>query len=864
MAIFVLDKERKNGYNQGMENTTKQKLNTMKRFFKSEYPYFLACGLVLGVYLFMLILRQVYPFGSYTVASYDLSAQICPFIEHIFDAWKGRSTPLFSYAIGGGADMFGSLAYFIFSPFTPLFLIFGEGMVSEAAGVVIGCKLLTLAAIGVWFARTQFGLSPLVSAFLGVLYAYCGYTFVANTYINWMDLLMYTPFAVWAFKKMLTTGNFWLFSVFIAACVYTSFSIACFSMFTVYPVLVAYSFFCIKKEDRAGYITRLSLAFGCAILMAMPVLLPSLIAYLRAGRGGSFLKDALYGFSSNGFNTEGYLNKTSGALEAKFSYIFTDGILLILTCVYFFRSKLKTGLSRFMLTAGIFTLIPVVVDESMLLLNMGSYMSYALRFGFLNSLYFFAGACMGLQGLQVFQQEKEVGPCLQRKRIAPIVYGIACGTLLLGMAVFFGCGYHIKAADWFEGDTASAIKNFAGRFAHSIGGIFAVAIYLGCAMLILGVGCILVSRKKLPIRLVGIFTAALVVFHGVFFNQQLVDGNYNSHNLRTQHYTDFARELEAQDDGFYRVRDYGNWFSSNIGFEGDTYAHTAFSSMLDKDNFPVAVLFGYSGNGQNISRGNGGNIFGDSFWGYKYVIVPKDSKETADGRSWYRPVMVQKDGKSEQLSADGMYIYENLHVFPTAMVIDNGEYRFVTDNSTYENRLKNQLALYHFLGGSESVESLTGGQVRVLSQKLWKNGGEVEVSAGKVSAKVSAKEGQYLMVPFAAIEGYRVFVNGQEAELCDNDLKFLCVGLQEGENTVEFVYESPYDEYMLVGLALGMLALGLVLLLDKKTAFFKKSSKAISIAGIGLAGVVVALFFLFPMQLFSSKWVVMFFGLFGV
>ena len=861
-AIFVLDKWREKGYNQGMENTQMQKLYKMKRFFKSGAPYFLSCGLVLGMYLYMLILRQVYPFGPYTVASYDLSAQICPFIEHIFDAWKGRSTPLFSYAIGGGADMFGSLAYFIFSPFSPLFLIFGEGMVSEAAGIVVGCKLLVLAAIGVWFARTQFRLSPLLSACLGVLYTYCGYTFVANTYINWMDLLMYTPLAVWAFRKMLKTGSFWQFSALMAACVYTSFSIACFSMFTVYPVLVAFAFFCVKKEDRAGYITRLSLAFACAILMALPVLLPSLIAYLRAGRGGSFFQESMYGFSENGFWAEGYLDKTVVALEAKLSYIFTDGILLVLTCVYFFRSKLKTGLSRFMLIAGIFTLVPVLVDESMLLLNMGSYMSYALRFGFLNSVYFFAGACMGLQGLQVFQKEKKRGACLQRKSIMPIVYGVICGALLLGMSVFFGDGHHIKAAELFEDSVADAIRNFAGRFAHSIGGIFAVAIYLGCVMLILGVGCILVSRRKLPIRLVGIFAAALVVFHGVFFNQQLVDGNYNSHNLRTQQYTDFARALEEEDDGFYRVRDYGNWFSANIGFEGDTYAHTAFSSMLDKDNFPVAVLFGYATNGKNISRGNGGNIFGDSLWGYKYVIVPKESKTVADGRSWYRPVMVEKDGKSVQLAAGGMYVYENLHVFPTAMVINDGEFRFVTDNSTYENRVKNQLALYQFLGGSKQVQSLTGGYVKILSQKLWKNGGEVEVTANAVKAQVSAKAGQYLMVPFAAIDGYRVFVNGKEAELCDNDLQFLCVSLEEGENTVEFVYESPYGGYMLLALLLGGILLCLLGIILTDTRFFTQYSRVISLMGVCVAGALVAVFFVLPTGVCLAKWATMLIGLF--
>ena len=845
-----------------MENTQTAQLHKTNGFWKSAYPYFLSCGVVVGLYLFMLIFRRVYPFGPYTVASYDLSAQICPFIEHLFDVFKGRSDLLYSNAIGGGADMFGSLAYFIFSPFSPLFLIFGEGMVAEAAGVVIACKLATLALVGVWFAATQFHLSPFLCACLGVLYAYSGYTFVANTYINWMDLLMYAPFVVWAFRRMLKTGSFWSFSALMAACIYTSFSIACFSMFTVYPALVAYAFFCVKKTSRLRLITYLSLGFGCAILMALPVLLPSLLCYMQAGRGGSFFADMLFGFSADGFSSSEYLGKTVSALEAKLSYLFTDGVLVMLTCVYFFRSGLKTRLSKFMLTAGILTLVPVLVDESMLLLNMGSYMSYALRFGFLNTLYFFAGACLGLRGIQVFKKEKTRGACLRRKSLAPIFYGLLCGGLLLGMTVFFGFGYHLKAADWFEGNVAEAIRGFAARFAHSIGGIFAVGIYFVCVLLIVGVGCILVSRKKVPMRAVGVFAALLVVFHGVFFNQQLVDGNYSAHNLRTQHYTDFARTLDEQDDGFYRVRDYGNYFSSNIGFEGDTYAYTAFSSMLDKDNLPVAVMFGYSTNGKNISRGNGGNIFGDSLLGYKYVVVPEESKATADGRSWYRAVTVEKNGQAQQLSADGLYVYENLHVFPSAMVLEDGEFRFVADNATYENRMQNQLALYRFLGGSQEVESLTGGHIRVLSQKLWQNGGEVEVYTNGVSATVSAQAGQYLMVPFAAIDGYRVFVNGVETELCGNDLSFLCVALQEGENRVEFVYESPYGEYALWGFLLGAILLCVLGIILTDTRFFTQYSGIIGVVGVCLAGGLVAVFFALPTGVCLAKWCMMLVGLF--
>ena len=615
-----------------------EKLNKVKSFFQKFYPYFASCGLVLALYLALLIMSEIYPFGDYSIASYDLSAQICPFIEHIFDVLKGRSSLFYSHAIAGGADMFGSLAYFIVSPFSPLFLAFGEGMVAEAAVLVLGLKIVLLAFVGTWFASTQFHIHKIACACVGVLYAYCGYTFVANTYINWLDILLYMPFLVWAFKRLVQTEKFWAFSALMAGCVYASFSIACFSMFTVYPVLVAYAFFCIEKDKRLRFIAYLSLSFVCAILIALPILLPSLLSFMRAGRGGSLFTEMFYGFSENGFNTDGYLTKWVNSLEAKLSYILSDAVLVVLTFVYFFRSKLKTGLSKFMLVAGIFTLLPTIVDESMLLMNMGSYLSYALRFGFLNAIYFTGGACLGLNGLELFKSEekyseligaecveigepdlsktpKKVGAGIRRKNFAPLIYGILCGVLFVAAAIFFAFDYHIKIADAFTDSTvANAIKSFSGRFAHSIGGIFAVGIFFGVVLLIFGSGIALKAAGKLPMRMVSLFAVALVVFHAVFFNMVLVSDNRSSQNINWGYYGDLVatiKEIEDEDTPLYRVRDYDNKYTANIGFEGESYVFTAFSSMLDKNNFAAPVLFGYSGNGKNISRGNGGNIFGE-------------------------------------------------------------------------------------------------------------------------------------------------------------------------------------------------------------------------------------------------------------
>ena len=126
-------------------------------FFDRNYALIFAPIFVLALYLVGLAMYGVYPFGNkYTAASYDLSAQICPFVEHLFDVMQGKSTLTFSYAIVGGADVTGTFLYFFISPFSFLFLIFGDGKVAHASSIVMMCKLMTIAFAGSWFAKKQF------------------------------------------------------------------------------------------------------------------------------------------------------------------------------------------------------------------------------------------------------------------------------------------------------------------------------------------------------------------------------------------------------------------------------------------------------------------------------------------------------------------------------------------------------------------------------------------------------------------------------------------------------------------------------------------------------------------------------------
>jgi uncharacterized membrane protein YfhO len=184
---------------------------------------------------------------------------------------------------------------------------------------------------------------------------------------------------------------------------------------------------------------------------------------------------------------------------------------------------------------------------------------------------------------------------------------------------------------------------------------------------------------------------------------------------------------------------------------------------------------------------------------------------------------------------------------------------FVSENiNNRTNRKKNQAALYEYLRGENLLEFTKSEFVTVksateLSEYLWDKAADVEVGAGKITARVTAEAGEALFLNFVASKGYTVTVNGKKAELIDNDLKFLSVALEEGENEVVFTYSSPYVTYMAYGAGGALIALLAVAFVVKKTKLMDVLANFISWAGIALAFAVTAFFMIFPTCVFIIK-----------
>ncbi len=861
------------------------KLHKVGEWLRKNYALFCAPLLVGALYLLALIAFGVYPFGDkYTAASYDLSAQIAPFIEHLFDVFDGKSTLSFSYAVVGGADLTGTFLYFFISPFSLLFLVFGDGKVAHAASIVMLCKLLAISFAGAWFAKKLFKSIPEYFCLaVGVVYAYCGYTFVANTYINWLDFLIYLPFCAWAFVRFVKTGKIFAFSLLAACNIYTCFSIACFSMFTVFPALIAYAIFCVKKEERSPFIARLCLSFAVAILLALPVLLPALGSYSVSARGGTLFENLWKGFTlSEGglpdeFNSSAFIDNYSKSLYAKWSYIVADSLFVLLTLAWFIKRGLRDNFAKFMLTAGILTLLPVLVDESMNLLNMGSYMSYALRFGFLNSLYFLGGACLFLEEWSLClsnvceeKREEKEGGMYAYKRIfekKTIFYTVGLSifvALIVGFLIWFTVGESYKGFLKLFGIKSDS---FSAVFAHSLGGLEVITVLFLAVGLVMLVGGLLIKGKKVSPRLLSILLLVVVGVQVCFYNNQLVLGNRSTQHQTLGDYQKICAELNGREEGYFRVKDYDDELTACAPLTGGSNSFSVFSSVIDEDNFATFQLFGYAGNGKNTfksghntSKKNRSDEFGDSFLGYKYFVSTKnDLHRQGSTKSYVKPVYVKnEEGNDVHLREGKLFAYENTIVFPLGYKVE-GSYSFAVENKNNSiNRKLNQQALYKYLRG-EDLEEKTGysfvtpSSAAELSEYLRAKAAEVEVSAGKITAKVNAAAGESLLLNFVAAKGYSVTVNGRKAELVDNDLKFLLVELDEGENEVVFTYTSPYGKQALWGLVVGLVGLFAVWFAVKRTKITEGLVPVIAWAGIALALAVFAFFMLFPTTVFCSK-----------
>ncbi len=707
-----------------------------------------ACAFIVvfisGLFAVLLKVNGVYPFGDDVISSYDMLAQVAPFIEHFFDVIDGKSSLFYTYAIAGGADVFGTLAYCCVSPFTFLFLLFGKGNVYYGTSIILPLKIACVGVSGYLYLRARFKkVSPIMRVSLALSYAFCGYLFVSNTYINWVDILIWLPIAAYGFKKMIDGGGRWVFILGLCLIIYTCFSIACFSLLLVYPIAILYCLIVLPKEKRQKGIVDLVVALVITVGISLPLLIPALFAFLSSGRG----QGLFYGL---------FDEIKADPLYYKLSYIFTDGLTLTLTFVYFVKNGVKRPIDRFLVVSALITLLPVLCDECCIMLNFGTYYSYALRFGFLNGFFF-----LFVAGLYVdeFKPSDSTRCARSGKKVSmlradgsfnvKIIWSVVLSVVCVGALI--GGAFLCVAA---QNDKIE--KYFSSRFAHSLGGLEVTAIVFAIVAIIVLLTVILVKFKNIFPRVASVIMLVIVCGQCAFYGENLVYGNVKQTDDfdRIGVLTDYVQTLDGGDVA--RVKLYSDYVTADMPFTLHTNSYSVFSSVIDDRNFRAQRFFDYGGNGTNTIKSYNGSFFGDCLLGNEYYITKsayaERNYEKVDG---YDKI---SDGKGGYLDVGEYRLYKNVYAFPHAFVT-GGVADFVSVDTLYDE----YEAILKTLGGDEyGVES-----VEIKSSSVV----EKEDGGFRISFTRTSGGGYYFFVLSPEL------ANGAEYSLGSSDSRF-----EVGEN----------------------------------------------------------------------------------
>ncbi len=709
-----------------MSNTTTFK-NKLDKTINKLGIYFLLTLVVYAIFFMFLKGSGAYPFGDLSISNYDYLAQTAPFMEHFYDVFTGKTSLFYSFNVMGGADLFQSLAFMMLSPFTPLFLLFGRTNTIYAISFILPLKISAIGWSAIYYIRKRFSNIGSVATFaIAIIYAYCGYAITANTYINWMDFLIYLPLIALGFKKLVDTGSVKLHAISSACLIYTCFSIASFSYFLIFPIYFIYLVMMVEKEKRKKVATDIIISTVYTILMALPLLIPCLISSASSSRNTSLFANLDQDISRGIKNT-----------YVKLTYIVSDTFLVIFGLIYIIKNR-KSKMGKFLFVSGIVIMFPVLVDEACYLLNAGSYNSYALRFGFLNAFYSLFTCCLFLEKFDfktlfnkevLSSQTEEQSTQTEGKMSAkdaflsfPIVRFIkthyknkkfiisivatALMTVITSVLSYKLWSLYKNADELHINDMRSG--EFASQFAHSEGGFSVIIWIFAFAVILTFCAYLLYKHKLLTAKVLSAILAIFAISQSAFYIGSTIDGNlFNP--IRYDTYETYINELKKDDKDFnyYRVKDYKEYVNNNVSLIYGTRGLTVFSSNMDVDSFKTTNYFHYTemSDGINNATSKGKDLFGDCLLGYKYWYMfkndaddrnfgyeNKEGNNSPDFRDYLKAIdMGTVDDNSE------FTMYENLYAFPSA---------FWTTSDTPldmkgEDYCEDLDELYHFLGGKE-------------------------------------------------------------------------------------------------------------------------------------------------------------------
>lgn len=543
--------------------------------------------------------RQMVPFGKSSLLTVDLGQQYIDFFAYFRNSILHHPSSLFySFSKGLGGEMWGTNAYYLFSPLNFLFIFFPGKYLS------VGVTLITIIRYGLaglsmgWLLeRTKIQTGWRIIAF-STAYALNGWMIANQLNMLWQDALIILPLIIWGLIKLIhqhQIGTYigWL-AVMMIDNYYMAWMIGIFTFLFLCWQLPLLSTWRQRGQVVLRYLGSSVLAAGIAAV----VLLPTFYAVLQSK--GTYTETSIH----NRF--EYFAPKMLAKLvPGSFSFgqmpsgqpnIYVGMVIMIGALLYFFNRQvtIKQRIIAGLIT--IFFIFSFCYEPLDLLWHAGQFpVWYPYRFSFIFSFW-----CIWLAA-------RTIQPGFKLNKWAAVGLVILCGALY-----------------WYTGTLNVSYINNNQRV-------------IGLCFALIAIGCLSISRANSPrlydallilLAVCDVSMSAYTALNKISYVSQPEFGNYTT-QLDTA-----INKLKKHDSGFYRV---AKTFmrTKDDPFQADFNSGDHFGSTLEP---AIPAFMGAIGqpDGDGFVTYTNGTQISDALLGFKYTMSTNGSNQYLP-LSGYRP-----------------------------------------------------------------------------------------------------------------------------------------------------------------------------------------------------------------------------------
>jgi len=804
-----------------------------KRLAAGEY--LLPSFLTLTVFLTVLAIKRIFPFGINTIDYYDMGQTNAPLYYHIWDTLHFRGDLFHTWYINEGQNLsMASAIQWNISVFNLFFLFIPRRLCFEMLSLFTGLRLFFMSFNMGFFLRKTIKASAIYRMTMSFCYGLCGYVLTHYTITTYLDTAALLPLYMLALYCMLKDEEGGLcfgsrkitYRAIFALCVgyMTALSYYLGFMNLIFILLVSGTFIFLSadRERRAKKSESLVLSVIAGLCISAVILVPAASQMTGSSRFNSNLRGGFFE------NIKSILNSV-GADMYYIKWFMLSGCLaaIVITAagLFFLRKEKKTVLFVMLFCFYPCALIPF--ESINILWHLGTYYHYPIRCGYLIP---FALLTSGTYFCGRIFKDQECLPSISEHVFYPIVSIIlAAGIVFITVTVYNGRKWEIHE-------------------------LFNAWIIFACIMAVIYALCLLIKRPDyIPVFIAAELVCASYVGFGC---PNFYDG-FSSEPEQSGAYVRTVRTLQDQmgiDESILdRIKNPDTELNTNYGMVIRRATVGGWANTVRRDQLEAAMAFGYNAHFMRIMD-SGGTYFSDVLFHVtriltcvpklyengEYEKISKKNGYTLYGLKYEMPFVMKtgsdfkgKNGsvadipamtnayykelaKTAGLESDGdileRYEGNEIHIKEKrALYLQGGESSKIsvngekipvptmgdTENTTYPAPFNSNL-LYLGIYEDEDVcvEGIKGASVMGLDMtklenlcRAWESAGagsgDVTVHGRTLTFRTDAGERESALLPLSYTDGFEARVNGKKTKVKDIDSMFIGIDLEPGENEVE-------------------------------------------------------------------------------